>query len=223
MSNFPKPGSWKPTGPRTAPSFRRTSSAVPWARSSTACIRLRSGTSSALVSKRRRTGHGGNLHQPSRHVRDLYQRRQERYRWQPRPADPELEAEMLRRLMVRLGVEEARAKTMVAAEQRTGSRQAFARDGRCRCAVARRSLRPCLAACRAGAGSRRFHGRGSRSFAGAVFRALCRSRIDGKKKDESKGFLSKLMFWRAASDKPTQAQYRIHLKAVGEATTVAGL
>jgi outer membrane protein assembly factor BamC len=38
--------------------------------------------------------------------------------WQPRPADPELEAEMLRRLMVRLGVEETRAKTMMAAEQR---------------------------------------------------------------------------------------------------------
>lgn len=30
--------------------------------------------------------------------------------WQPRPADPELEAEMLRRLMVRLGVSEAKAK-----------------------------------------------------------------------------------------------------------------
>lgn len=36
--------------------------------------------------------------------------------WQPRPADPELEAEMLRRLMVRLGAEESRAKTLVAAE-----------------------------------------------------------------------------------------------------------
>jgi outer membrane protein assembly factor BamC len=34
-------------------------------------------------------------------------------RWQPRPADPELEAEMLRRLMVRLGVEETRARTMI--------------------------------------------------------------------------------------------------------------
>lgn len=39
-------------------------------------------------------------------------------RWQPRPADPELEAEMLRRLMVRLGVEEGRAKTMLAVEQK---------------------------------------------------------------------------------------------------------
>ena len=34
--------------------------------------------------------------------------------WQPRPADPDLEAEMLRRLMVRFGVEEARAKTQIA-------------------------------------------------------------------------------------------------------------
>jgi outer membrane protein assembly factor BamC len=34
--------------------------------------------------------------------------------WQPRPADPELEAEMLRRLMVRFGVEEARAQTQLA-------------------------------------------------------------------------------------------------------------
>lgn len=35
--------------------------------------------------------------------------------WQPRPPDPELEAEMLQRLMVRLGVQEARAKAEVAA------------------------------------------------------------------------------------------------------------
>jgi outer membrane protein assembly factor BamC len=36
-------------------------------------------------------------------------------RWQPRPAEPELEAEMLRRLMVRLGAEETRAQAMIAA------------------------------------------------------------------------------------------------------------
>lgn len=35
-------------------------------------------------------------------------------RWQPRKPDPDLEAEMLRRLMVRFGVEEDRAKTQVA-------------------------------------------------------------------------------------------------------------
>lgn len=35
--------------------------------------------------------------------------------WQPRPSDPELEAEFLRRLMVRFGVEEVRAKVQVSA------------------------------------------------------------------------------------------------------------
>ena len=38
-------------------------------------------------------------------------------KWQPRPADPELEAEMLRRLMVRFGVEENRAETLLAKQQ----------------------------------------------------------------------------------------------------------
>ena len=39
---------------------------------------------------------------------------QGRTMWQPRSSDPELEAEMLRRLMVRFGVEESRAKTLLA-------------------------------------------------------------------------------------------------------------
>jgi outer membrane protein assembly factor BamC len=38
---------------------------------------------------------------------------QDQTKWQPRPPDPELEAEMLRRLMVRFGVQEARAKSEV--------------------------------------------------------------------------------------------------------------
>lgn len=38
-------------------------------------------------------------------------------RWQPRPPNPELEAEMLRRLMVRFGVENERAKTQIAVGQ----------------------------------------------------------------------------------------------------------
>ncbi|MCA1978337.1 MAG: outer membrane protein assembly factor BamC [Thiobacillus sp.] len=37
--------------------------------------------------------------------------------WQPRPTDPELEAEMLRRLMLRFGVEKARADTLLAKQQ----------------------------------------------------------------------------------------------------------
>jgi outer membrane protein assembly factor BamC len=37
--------------------------------------------------------------------------------WQPRPSDPQLEAEFLRRLMVRLGVQDDKAKQMLAASQ----------------------------------------------------------------------------------------------------------
>ena len=40
---------------------------------------------------------------------------QENTAWQPRPPDPELEAEMLRRLMVRFGVEQEQAKQQIAA------------------------------------------------------------------------------------------------------------
>lgn len=40
--------------------------------------------------------------------------RKDQTTWQPRPADPELEAEFLRRLMVKLGVSEAQAKSVTA-------------------------------------------------------------------------------------------------------------
>ncbi len=53
-----------------------------------------------------------------RAMKEVYtSEREERTVWQPAPADPELEAEMLRRLMVRLGVEEERASAMLARDQ----------------------------------------------------------------------------------------------------------
>ncbi|MEW6119626.1 MAG: outer membrane protein assembly factor BamC [Pseudomonadota bacterium] len=48
--------------------------------------------------------------------------------WQPRPTDPELEAEMLRRLMLRFGVEEARAGTLLA-KQQTPDQARILREG----------------------------------------------------------------------------------------------
>jgi outer membrane protein assembly factor BamC len=48
--------------------------------------------------------------------------------WQPRPADPELEAEMLRRLMLRFGVEEGRAQALLA-QQRAPEMARIVRDG----------------------------------------------------------------------------------------------
>ncbi len=48
------------------------------------------------------------------------------FAWQPRPVNPELEAEILTRLMVFLGVEKTQAKTVVAATQKPATRPARA-------------------------------------------------------------------------------------------------
>ena len=142
-------------------------------------------------------------------------------KWQPRPADPELEAEMLRRLMVRLGVEESRAKTMVAAEQRQDrAKLSRATDGAGALlleeAFDRAWRRVGLALDRVG-----FTVEDRDRSQGLYFVRYVDPDIDGKKKDDDKGFLSKLMFWKGgAADKPTQAQYRIQIKTVGETTTV---
>ncbi|MBK8119032.1 MAG: outer membrane protein assembly factor BamC [Sulfuritalea sp.] len=142
-------------------------------------------------------------------------------RWQPRPADPELEAEMLRRLMVRLGVEESVAKTMVAAEQRQQrAKLSRATDGAGALlleeAFDRAWRRVGLALDRVG-----FTVEDRDRSQGLYFVRYVDPDTDGKKKDEDKGFMSKLMFWRgSSSDKPSQAQYRIHLKSEGESTTV---
>jgi outer membrane protein assembly factor BamC len=142
-------------------------------------------------------------------------------KWQPRPADPELEAEMLRRLMVRLGVEESRAKTMVAADQRQ-ERAKLSRSTDGAGAVMleepfdRAWRRVGLALDRVG-----FTVEDRDRAQGLYFVRYVDPDVDARKKDEDKGIMSKLMFWKgSASDKPAQAQYRIYLKTTGETTSV---
>ena len=142
-------------------------------------------------------------------------------KWQPRPADPELEAEMLRRLMVRLGVDEARAKTLVAADQRQDrAKLSRATDGvgalLLEEAFDRAWRRVGLALDRVG-----FTVEDRDRAQGMYFVRYVDPDSDAKKKDAEKGFLSKLMFWKGGgSDAPDKAQYRIHLKASGDATSV---
>ncbi len=142
-------------------------------------------------------------------------------RWQPRPADPELEAEMLRRLMVRLGADEARAKTMVAAEPRQErAKLSRATDGAGALlldeAFDRAWRRVGLALDRVG-----FTVEDRDRSQGLYFVRYVDPDVDSKKKEEDKGIMSKLMFWKgSASDKPNQAQYRIHVTATGERSTV---
>ncbi len=139
--------------------------------------------------------------------------------WQPRPADPELEAEMLRRLMVRLGTEEHRSKTLMAAESKKEERarlmkaaggvgalqllEAFDRSWR----------RVGLALDRVG-----FTVEDRDRTKGLYFvRYVDPESGDGKKPEG--GFLSKLKFWESGKPAANQ-QFRILVKGDGGESTV---
>ena len=144
-------------------------------------------------------------------------------RWQPRPADPELEAEMLRRLMVRLGVQETRAKMLIAADQSSErAKLSRAADGSGALVLEepfdRAWRRVGLALDRIG-----FTVEDRDRSQGLYYVRYVDPEADNRKKDEP-GFLSKMMFWKsrdADKDKPVQAaQYRIQVKKEGDTNLV---
>lgn len=142
-------------------------------------------------------------------------------RWQPRPADPELEAEMLRRLMVRLGADESHAKTLLSSGEQRQERAKLApgADGvgtlQMEEGFDRAWRRVGLALDRVG-----FTVEDRDRTQGLYYVRYVDSDADAKgKKDD--GMLSKLMFWKSGSDKPAPAGlYRVLVKGVGDATTV---
>lgn len=140
-------------------------------------------------------------------------------RWQPRPADPELEAEMLRRLMVRLGAEEKRAEAaLVTQKVEPRARLGSAEDGSGKLEVFDRFDRAWR---RVGLALDRI---------GFTVEDRDRSRglyfvryVDPDKDNASKkqdGWLSKLNFWSAEKPVDTRGQYRIFLDASGSNTSV---
>ena len=140
-------------------------------------------------------------------------------KWQPRPADPELEAEMLRRLMIRLGSEEKRAAEVVRAAQETPperARLSRGADGAGTLEVEesfdRAWRRVGLALDRVG-----FTVEDRDRSRGLYFVRYVDPEIDNEKKDE--GFLSRLNIFKSSASKP-QTQYRIFLKDVGSRSTV---
>ncbi len=144
-------------------------------------------------------------------------------RWQPRPADPELEAEMLRRLMVRLGAQESRAKTLLAAEQLPERAQlSRAADGNASLMLEepfdRAWRRVGLALDRIG-----LTVEDRDRSQGLYYVRFVDPDEDNKKKDDT-GILSSLMFWKNADknkDKPVKAaQYRIQVKRDGESNII---
>lgn len=140
-------------------------------------------------------------------------------RWQPRAADPELEAEMLRRLMVRLGSEEKRAEASVAsAKAEPRAKLAKADDGTGTLEVLERFDRAWrrvgLALDRVG-----FTVEDRDRSRGLYFVRYVDPEVDNRKKDD--GFLSKLAFWKSADPlASSKTQYRIHVSDAGEQSVV---
>jgi len=144
--------------------------------------------------------------------------------WQPRPADPELEAEMLRLLMVHLGVEEQRAATILASapQEERASLQVGA-DGRTNLIVEesfdRAWRRVGLALDRIG-----FTVEDRDRSEGQYFVRYIDPDLDARTK-QSEGILSKLAFWRSSGDKVVKdgSEYRIHLQRRGGETVITVL
>jgi len=133
---------------------------------------------------------------------------QDQTRWQPRPPNPELEAEMLRRLMVRFGVQEERAKAQLVA---TGSAVPRATLSRGQGTLSlneqfdRAWRRVGLALDRVG-----FTVEDRDRSKGLYFVRYIDPEIDNKTA-ENKGWLSKLKFW-GSSYKPKTEQFRVLVK-----------
>ncbi len=142
-------------------------------------------------------------------------------RWQPRPADPDLEAEMLRRLMVRMGADEERAKTLMAGgAQEERAKLSRAKDGAGTLELLepfdRAWRRVGLALDRVG-----FTVEDRDRSQGLYFVRYVDPEQDGQKKNEEKSFLSKLAFWRSSkSDIDRTPQYRIYVKTAGDTSSV---
>ena len=137
--------------------------------------------------------------------------------WEPRPADPELEADFLRRLMVRLGTQEEKAKQMMVASTAPTAVQA-------RAAVQtgiggfetlevfesfdRAWRRVGLALDRVG-----FTVEDRDRQKGQYFvRYADTDALDMQKKDEKEGILSKLAFWKSNNTATKAEQYRVQIR-----------
>jgi outer membrane protein assembly factor BamC len=139
-------------------------------------------------------------------------------RWKPRPSDPELEAEMLKRLMVFMGSEEQRAAAQVAQQPESqrapraqltvgagGEATLVVMDG-----FSRAWREVGLALDRVGFTVE------DRDRSGGLYYVRYN---DPLREDKKKGLLSKLKFW--GDDEPKDAaQYRIVLIAQGDKTHV---
>lgn len=139
-------------------------------------------------------------------------------KWQPREPDPELEAEMLRRLMVRFGTDDRRSQVeMAEARNRPADRATLARspDGAGTLEVQesfdRAWRRVGLALDRVG-----FTVEDRDRSKGLYYVRYVDPESDAENKDP--GLLSKLAFWKPSAPDP-QTKYRVFVKDGGRALT----
>ena len=138
-------------------------------------------------------------------------------KWQPRQPSPELEAEMLRRLMVRLGVQEERAKSVMASAsapqravlQRSADGSALALNEQ----FDRAWRRVGLALDRVG-----FTVEDRDRSKGLYYVRYIDPEIDNKSAD-NRGWFSRFKFW-GSNDKEKKEQYRVLVKDAGERAEV---
>jgi len=138
--------------------------------------------------------------------------------WQPRPADPELEAEMLRRLMLRFGVEENRAVAQLAKQQTPEQARILKEAGAPVLEMDenfdRAWRRVGLALDRVG-----FAVEDRDRSKGVYFVRYIDPGVDNaSKRDE--GMLAKLAFWRSKKDQ-TSPQLQIVVSEAGEKSRVS--
>lgn len=139
--------------------------------------------------------------------------------WQPRPPDPNLEAEMLGRLMARLGVDQDRVKSQLATggtPSRPRATLSKGQDGARTLALEdqfdRAWRRVGLALDRVG-----FTVEDRDRTKGIYFVRYIDPQIDNKS-PEDKSWLSRLKFWGGSKPKPEQ--YRIEVKDVSQGSQV---
>ena len=137
-------------------------------------------------------------------------------KWQPRPSNPELEAEMLRRMMVRLGVQEERARLQVAGAASPPRATLTKGGGGSTLALNeqfdRAWRRVGLALDRVG-----FTVEDRDRSKGLYFVRYIDPGIDNQTA-ENRGWFSRLKFW--GSDPKKAEQYRVMVKDMGERAEV---
>jgi outer membrane protein assembly factor BamC len=166
--------------------------------------------------ERTATGTGTEIYISHRGLIEVYNSsRQDQTVWQPRPVEPELETEFLRRLMVRLGVTQEQAKSLQATAVKTTAR------------VSSVNGQPVVLV---DENFERAWRRVGLSLDRTGFTVEDRDRAQGlyfvryvepSADKNAPGFFAKL--FGGSAKEPAPLKYRISVKSVGESTTVAVL